>query len=164
MLDRSLLSEMENFILHHQFITLQAPNYKESEESLIYSEPLFIELEEFIEDKRKPALNQILLELLRRKGIEDEAEIYKKAGIDRRHYSKIKNNQVQPRKQTLIALGLALELNTEELEDLLKYAGHSMSYSDTGDLIIYFCLEKKLYDIDKVNEALDYFCERPLIG
>lgn len=63
----------------------------------------------------------------------------------------------------MIALALALELNKKETEQLLSSAGFSLSESDTFDLAIQFCLEKRIYDVDLVNQALDYLRLKPLI-
>jgi hypothetical protein len=49
----------------------------------------------------------------------------------------------------------AAELN--QVQELLGLAGYSLSNSDTGDLIVRFCIEKKIYNLLYVNEALKYF-------
>lgn len=92
-----------------------------------------------------------------------DTEIYKRAGMDRKHFSKIRSNSsYRPGKTTIIALALALQLNKKETDKLLSSAGYLLSNSDTGDLVIQFCLEKKIYDIDQVNQALDYLSLKPL--
>ena len=91
--------------------------------------------------------------------------IYNRAGIDRRHFSKIRSNSnCRPGKNTAIALAIALELNQKETMNLLSAAGYSLSESDTFDLVIQFCLMKKIYNIHSVNQALDYFGLKPLTG
>lgn len=64
----------------------------------------------------------------------------------------------------MLALVIALELNKEETSQLLTAAGYSLSESDTFDLVIQFCLEKKIYDLDTINQALEYFSLKPLAG
>jgi hypothetical protein len=59
---------------------------------------------------------------------------------------------------------MALELNKKETEKLLSATGYSLSDSDTFDLVIQFCLEKKIYDLNNINHALDYFNLKPLAG
>lgn len=61
-----------------------------------------------------------------------------------------------------MSLALSLELNKKETDELLASAGYSLSESETFDLVIQFCLEKKIYDIHDVNQALDYFSLKPL--
>jgi hypothetical protein len=120
------------------------------------------ELENFINENRKPTLSQILFRYIDEKGVSDTV-IYKKAGLDRRHFSKIRSNpEYHPKKQTTLALALALELCVDEAEDLLNAAGYSLSDSDKSDLVIRFCLEREIYDLHMVNEALGYVQLKPL--
>ncbi len=122
------------------------------------------ELEGFVKSKRKLTFSQVLFEYIDKKSASD-SDIYKKAGIDRRHFSKIRSNpEYRPSKNTVIALALALQLDQNNAYRLLRSAGYSLSDSDTFDLVIQFCLEKKIYDIHDVNSALDYFSLKPLAG
>ncbi|MFZ3589723.1 hypothetical protein ACOI1C_10670 [Bacillus sp. DJP31] len=165
MLDSKILEEMQVYIDSH-VIELKIFNVKSSEylEDFILEEMQHVELEDFIKTKRQPTLTQVLFSFIDKKGVSD-AEIYKKAGIDRRHFSKMRSNpDYHPKKNTTIALALALGLNKKETDKLLSSAGYSLSESDISDLVIQFCLEKKIYDIQYVNEALDYFSMKPLGG
>lgn len=120
------------------------------------------ELDDFIKNNHKPTLTQLLFTYIDQKGVSDP-EIYKKAGMDRKHFSKLRSNpNYQPKKNTVIALALALELNSEETDDFLDSAGYSLSQSDTSDLVIQFCIEKKIFKIEEVNQALYYFSLKPL--
>ncbi|KNY28872.1 hypothetical protein [Pseudobacteroides cellulosolvens] len=121
-------------------------------------------MEEYIKNNRKPTFNQVLFSFIDRKGTTD-SDIYKKAGIDRRHFSKIRSNpDYRISKNTAVSLSLALELTKKDTDKLLSAAGYSLSDSDTFDLVIQFCMEKKMYDIHNVNEALVYFSLKPLSG
>mgnify|MGYP001379747602 CR=1 FL=1 len=163
MLDQRLLLEMEAYIKTY----LSIPN---KEEHIVLYSPAEsshydleeTELENFIKSKRKPAFTQVLFQFIDQNGARD-SEIYKKAGMDRRHFSKIRSNPAyHPKKNTAIALALALKLTLEETDELLSAAGYSLSDSETSDLIIQFCLEKKIHDLDLINQVLEYFCEKPL--
>lgn len=98
-----------------------------------------------------------LLKLIRLKG-KEEAEVYKKANIDRRLFSKIRtNNDYTPSKATILALIFALELETSEAADLLKRAGYCLSRSQKGDVIVHFFLKNHIYDLFTVQEALAHY-------
>ncbi|PLR99250.1 hypothetical protein [Bacillus sp. T33-2] len=165
MIDKKLLEEMQEYIDSHlNIMELQGLKACEFIDYNIDENRQHSELEDFIKNNRKPTLAQVLFSFIDNKGATD-SEIYKRAGIDRKHFSKIRSNpNYRPGKNTIIALALALELDKEDTEDLLSLAGYSLSDSDTSDLIIQFCLEKKIYDIHFVNQALDSFSLKPLTG
>jgi len=160
MFDKELLLELQAYIEKHlkpQILqTFESQSFQKSEELQN------IEIEDFIKVKRQPTFNQTLFRYIDKKGASD-SDIYKRAGIDRRHFSKIRSNpEYKPGKNTVIALALALELTKKETDKLLGSAGYSLSDSDTFDLVIQFCLEKKIYNFYDINQALDYFSLNPL--
>ena len=64
------------------------------------------------------------------------------------------------KKETIISLGLALELSEEEIINLLNSASYYLPKNNTFDLIIRFCFINKIYDIITVNELLyEYNCK-----
>ncbi len=158
MFDKELLLELQAYIENHlNFQILESVSYQKTEELQNF------EIEDFIKIKRQPTFNQTLFRFIDKKGVTD-ADVYKRAGIDRRHFSKIRSNSAyKPGKNTVITLALALELTKKETEKLLSSAGYSLSDSDTFDLVIQFCLEKKIYDLYDINQSLDYFSLNPLI-
>lgn len=105
----------------------------------------------------KTPFAKMLISLIDRKGLND-VEVYQRALIDRRHFSKIRSNaNYQPTKPTVIAFILALELNLDQAIDLLKSAGFAFSTSNKADLILRYCIEEEIYNIDEVNYALYCF-------
>lgn len=91
----------------------------------------------------------------------DEVEVYKKADIDRKLFSKIRTQpDYHPNKNTLLKLCLAMNLNTEETENLLKSAGYSLSRSLRTDLILRYCFGHKIFDVITVNQILDHYGEK----
>lgn len=163
MLDQKIIIELQAYINDHLVIELQDRVYSDLKEEC-YSESLHIELDDFIKNNRKPTLQEVLFRFIDQKDVSD-TEIYKRAGIDRRHFSKIRSSSdYRPKKNTVIALALALELDEGEFDHLLESGGYSLSNSDTRDLVIKFCLEKKIYDVYQVNEYLDYFSQKTLSG
>ena len=115
------------------------------------------EIESFIDENIKPSFNEVLFNFINEKGLND-LQVYKKAGIDRRHFSKIRSRfDYTTKKNTVISLALAMELDKAETSKLLKAAGYSLSENSTYDLVIMFCIEKKIYNIHDVNLALDHF-------
>ncbi|MBT2663820.1 hypothetical protein [Bacillus sp. ISL-45] len=163
MLDKMLLEELQQYIDRNLMYVVCEKSMGPIEDYVLESiSPL--EIESFIAEKRKPTLQKVLFGFIDKKGCKD-SEIYKKAGIDRRLFSKIRSNpEYRPGKNTVTALAMALELNKKETDKLLGSAGYSLSDSETSDLVIQFCIERKIYEIDQVNYALDYFSQKPLSG
>ena len=90
-----------------------------------------------------------------------DSDVYNKVHIDRRLFSKIRSDSnYHPSKETIILLGLSLELNEDEIDKLLESASYSLPKNNHYDLIIRFCFINKIYKLTDVNELLDeYHCK-----
>ena len=99
------------------------------------------------------SFNEILFSFIDEKGFKD-SEIYKKVDIDRKLFSKIRcSNDYIPRKNVIIKLCFALGLSKDNFNKLLNSAGYSLSNSKF-DLVITYCLDNNIYDINIINDYL----------
>lgn len=113
-------------------------------------------------EKRLPAFRDTLLSLIRARGLID-SRVCQAAGVDRRHYSKIRNApDYHPTKPTVVSFAFALRLGIHETVKLLRSAGYALSESSDFDLICSYFIEEKVWDANVVNDAL-YAYGQPLI-
>lgn len=119
-------------------------------------------LDDLMENLDEP-FNATLFRLIDAKGRTD-AEVYKRANIDRKLFSKIRTGKgYMPGKRTILALAIALELTLQETDDLLERAGYALSHSQKFDVIVEFFIVSGKYDIFQINQVLFQY-DQPLLG
>lgn len=107
--------------------------------------------------------SQRLLRMIDERGMTD-SEVYTKACVDRRHFSKIRKDvYYTPNKKTVLAFTIALELSLDEAKDLLRSAGFALSRSSKTDIIVAYFLQNKIYDMFEINDVL-YAYGQPVFG
>lgn len=155
---------------------LEATEYDAAEESSIlatesaedYTQEVYSKRE--IDDalahlisNKDESFQQKLFGIIDSRGLTDP-EVYKKANIDRKLFSKIRSNvDYKPTKKTAVAFAIALGLNLDETTDLLRSAGLSLSPSNSFDIIIRYCIEHRITNIHEINCILFEF-DQMLLG
>ena len=111
----------------------------------------------YIDDNKNDNIFQkLLFKYIDDRNLKD-SDVYNKVHIDRRLFSKIRNDNYHPSKETIILLGLSLKLNIDEIIELLESASYSLPKNNHYDLIIRFCFIEGIYEIKDVNELLSMY-------
>lgn len=120
-------------------------------------------IDEIVKDAN---LDESFSEMVIRKTTEkniSEVDCYTKAGLDRRHFSKIRSDKnYKPSKQTALALAIALELPLKQIEEMLKKAGYALSNSNKADVIVKYFIKQHNYDLSTIDEYLLHYDQKPL--
>ena len=152
MLDESLIKSLDSYISRHYIST------GGHEVKVRYSISIegYQQLDEAIQEEQQ-SLADYIREWLIKKGRED-IDVYKEAGLDRRVFSKIRNEKsYHPGKNTTIAIALALHLSREEAGEFLSFIGYSLNKMQKEDVVIRFCFDNQIYDVMVVNELLAHY-------
>ena len=105
-----------------------------------------------------------LLDFVNKKGVSD-VECYKRANVSRQTWHKIVSDRwFCPKKTTVIALAISLQLNIDETQELLASAGFILSKSSLFDVIIMFCIVKGIYDVFEIDTILFQYDQKTLFS
>ena len=110
----------------------------------------------------KETFPKYLLRYIAERGL-NQVDMYKRAHLDRRVFSKLRNEEnYMPSERTIWAVALAMELTLDEALKLFNEAGYTLSDRVKDDVIIKFFFENRIYDIFLINEVLDHYGLKPL--
>jgi hypothetical protein len=92
-----------------------------------------------------------------------DSTVYKRANLSRQHFSKIRSNPgYRPKKPTVLALAVALELTLDETRLLLERVGYALTHADKRNVIVEYYISHGIYDVVEINLAL-YSFDQPLL-
>ncbi len=163
-----LLNEVQKYLdaaydpsLGRDLLDMELRALQHVEEPMIGA-PMQDDLQAMLQNLDEP-FSDTLVRMIRERG-KSEVEIYKRANLDRKHFSKIRSgNGYLPSKKTILALALALELDIQDTAWLLERAGYALSPASKFDVIVGYFLREHIYDIIAINEVLFRY-DQPLLG
>ena len=146
----------ENMVIEKAFFAKAAYSFarsvSEEDTAINYGDS---NITQFIESNHDNSNFQtILFNYIDERNLKD-SDVYNKVHLDRRLFSKIRNDkEYHPSKETVLLLGISLELNEKEIIKLLESASYSLPKNNYYDLIMRFCFINKVYNINKINDLL----------
>lgn len=111
-------------------------------------------INEFIFRNKDKGFNDSIFQYIIERKL-DSVELYKRANLDRRTFSRLYNENYKPSKNTALCLCIALKLDYDETNFMLKKLGYSLSNSYVYDLIISYFIKNKIFDIGEINDYLE---------
>ena len=135
---------------------------RKKDDNTIISASLLKELEEYRLENKGASFSDAIDKYIRDNNIK-ASELYTRACIDRRVYSKMSNKDYRISKNTAICFCIAMNLSVIETQELLKRSGFALSNYEDFDIVITYFLEKKVYDIFEINGYLEEL-NLPLLG
>ena len=135
---------------------------RKKDDNTIISASLLKELEEYRLENKGASFSDAIDKYIRDNNIK-ASELYTRACIDRRVYSKMSNKDYRISKNTAICFCIAMNLSVIETQELLKRSGFALSNYEDFDIVITYFLEKKVYDIFEINGYLEEL-HLPLLG
>ena len=119
-------------------------------------------IEDYIVGAEVPTFSKLVKKIMEEKGMTSK-DIYKNSLINRKLFSALNvNDDYIPSRETAIMYCIALNLGYDESVSLLKSAGYSFYEFSNFDRIIKYFLDNKIFNIDKINDALYYYTNKCL--
>jgi O-acetyl-ADP-ribose deacetylase (regulator of RNase III) len=165
-LSQALVDDVEAYIDEHYV----DENYVYRRDEVVHAEAMMVpemaldglNIEDLIGNLDEP-FGMALMRLIDAKGMTD-VEVYKRANMDRKLFSKIRTGKdYVPSKRNVLALAIGLRLDLEETDELLERAGYAISHSQKGDVIVEYFILNGNYDIYEINGVLFEY-DQPTLG
>ena len=151
------MRELPEEAFYDEMLPREAEDNYPLEEDTGLAEPCMLSADISLEDQLSNigvSFHDKLFELIDEAHI-DNKDVWKRANLDRKHFSKIQCDQnYHPKKKTVMALCIALKLDLEQSKDLLARADWAFSPSSKVDLIVQKAIIDKQYDIMQLNVTL----------
>lgn len=120
------------------------------------------DINKYINDNRRKTFSDEINEYIIKKNIKP-SDLYSKANIDRRVFSKLTKVGHKPSKNTALCLCIAMNLSVNETSNMLKKLGYALSMVDDFDIVIEYFIEKEIFNILFINIYLLEF-NLPILG
>ncbi len=108
-------------------------------------------------DREEVSFAEVLLNYIDKSDYVKDSDVYKKAGLSKGAFSKIRNGHL-PKRENVLRLALVLRLSVVETEILLHAAGYAFQPNNKFDRFICFFLEEHEHGRDYDYDLLNLWC------
>lgn len=81
-------------------------------------------------------------------------EVYTRANLTKQYFSKLVNGRVNPTKDKLLCVAVALHLDLNETIAFLNMAGYALSPCNETDLVFQYYINHCIFDVFRIDIAL----------
>lgn len=155
---RFSMAEAEEQCYQSEIMCASAPGMQEDEAADDSYFDFYEKHESALEERMKhisDTFSEYLIYLIDSRGM-NYPDVYKRAIVDKKVFSKIKNNpDAHPKKITAMCLCVGAKLNMDQTRDLLARAGYALSPCDKTDIIFSYFIENGIYDMIELDIQLE---------
>lgn len=114
------------------------------------------------DEKSKGRIKERVFACAERLGI-DDAALSEASGVSPEVIARLRaEDDYRPSKNALLALSIGLHLSVEQAAELLAFEGHDFRRGSRFDLIVRYCLDNGLYELDAIDELMTRYGEAHL--
>ncbi len=106
------------------------------------------------EDELTESTGELLQAFMRKRQNLKPSIVYRLADIPAATFHRIGKRKVQPKKETLLKIGVVLQLMLEEMTDFLASAGFAFNPSDKRDVLIKKCFQERVLNLQDITQRL----------
>lgn len=120
------------------------------------------ELEKFIRQcGSAETFPELVYHYMDKKGMEAK-DVYQNANLSRQDFSRITKLGAKPKRETIYSVAIGLQATWEETTKLLSSVGYAFRKNSKFDVILQYCIQNKVYEVAKINKALDGYGQKTL--
>lgn len=89
-------------------------------------------------------------------------DVYQNANLSRQDFSRVTKPGAKPKRETIYSVAIGLQASWEETTKLLSSVGYAFRKNSKFDVILRYCIQNKMYEISRINEALYSYGQKTL--
>ncbi len=141
----------------HEEDVMMAPVLLQADVSFSVRADLDESLEAALQAEKPDLFPTLVTQYALRQGLPSFSTLYNRAGISRQLFSRMCafGSSSIPKRENILRIAFALRATPEEAERLLNAKGYAFRDHDRTDIILRYCLSRRIHDPRQVDALLD---------